>query len=258
MADNDEYHFTDPDIVGPESSNETTPPPEQPSGGRAEFFKTHAQLIRNAAIVVSFVILCMLMYTIVVKISTHRKNEIKSVVPAAPVTTVQAPPVVPTPPPVMPSSPTIPAVAVDQKMVDLSQSQESMKADVLMMKTQLSDLDNNVNNLATKMVELNQQLEKITTHLDAQASEFDKLLHPPVRKVKHVKTRKVCVVPLMKYYVEAIMPGRAWLIAENGATLTVRRGSVIPGYGTVRSIDDRQGCIRTSNRALICFSQDDS
>ena len=162
------------------------------------------------------------------------------------------------PPPVAPVM-DIPSKSpvVDQKISDVAQSQETIQADVLSIQTQISNLDNNVNNLANRMMELNQQLEAVTSHLSEQERSLEKFLHPVVVK-HHVKKHKVIHKPKVKYYVEAIMPGRAWLMSSTGTTITVRKGSPIPGYGIVKLIDDRQGRVRTSTGAVICFSQDDS
>ena len=152
--------------------------------------------------------------------------------------------------------------ASDQKISDVAQSQESLQADVLSMQSQLSNLDNNVNNLSTKMSELTQQLETLSQHLNAQSQDLDRYLHPIIEKKIHIKRHKpkhkVVHAPRVKYFVEAIMPRRAWLISESGFTITVRVGSKIPGYGVVRLIDDRQGRVRTSTGAVFVFSQDDS
>ena len=62
----------------------------------------------------------------------------------------------------------------------------------------------------------------------------------------------------MLYYIQAVIPGRAWLIATNGSTLTVREGSTIPGYGIVRKIDPNLGKVFMSTGKVIRFSQLDS
>ncbi|HAF87135.1 MAG TPA: type IV secretion protein IcmG, partial [Legionellales bacterium] len=60
------------------------------------------------------------------------------------------------------------------------------------------------------------------------------------------------------YYIKAVIPGRAWLIAANGSTLTVSEGTNIKGYGMVKLIDSTQGRILTSSGRVIRFSQQDS
>jgi intracellular multiplication protein IcmG len=61
-----------------------------------------------------------------------------------------------------------------------------------------------------------------------------------------------------RYNIQAVIPGRAWLIATNGATLTVSQGTAIPGYGIVKLIDPVQGKVTTSSGQIIRFSQEDS
>ena len=74
--------------------------------------------------------------------------------------------------------------------------------------------------------------------------------------LKSVKRHKKGVV--LRYAVKAVIPGRAWLLASNGSTLTVRRGTPIQGYGVVTGIDAVRGYVFTSYRKLIRFSQEDS
>ena len=57
---------------------------------------------------------------------------------------------------------------------------------------------------------------------------------------------------------QAVIPGRAWLIANNGSTITVREGTPIPGYGIAKIIDPIKGRVMTSSGKEIRFSQDDS
>ena len=60
------------------------------------------------------------------------------------------------------------------------------------------------------------------------------------------------------YYIQAVIPGRAWLVSSQGLTITVREGTSVPGYGIVKLIDPNQGRILTSSGRTITFSQQDS
>ncbi len=50
----------------------------------------------------------------------------------------------------------------------------------------------------------------------------------------------------MRYFVTAIIPGRAWLQSSNGQTVTVVAGDTLPGYGTITEIDPQKGIVQTS------------
>lgn len=60
------------------------------------------------------------------------------------------------------------------------------------------------------------------------------------------------------YYIQAIIPGRAWLKGSDGSTLTVRAGSEIPDYGTVSIIDVNQAIITVNTGEVIGYDPNDS
>lgn len=51
--------------------------------------------------------------------------------------------------------------------------------------------------------------------------------------------------------IHAIIPGRVWLRASDGSTLTVTMGDVIPGYGKVMVIDAPSSTVVTSSGVVI-------
>ena len=114
----------------------------------------------------------------------------------------------------------------------------------------------------TKKIEaLDQMVVSLNNKIDSQSREVMALQAqkaPVVSKPKPIKHKPVSQAQKTKYFLQAVIPGRAWLIAENGSTLTVRDGSLIAGYGIVRLIDPNQGRVITSSGQVIQFSQTDS
>ncbi len=55
------------------------------------------------------------------------------------------------------------------------------------------------------------------------------------------------------YYVQAIIPGRAWLKNADGQIITVAQGDPVPGYGTVATIDSQSGMVVTSTGTKFVF-----
>lgn len=53
------------------------------------------------------------------------------------------------------------------------------------------------------------------------------------------------------YYVQAIIPGRAWLKDASGKILSVGIGDQVPGFGAVTQINPRVGNLQTSSGATI-------
>jgi intracellular multiplication protein IcmG len=104
--------------------------------------------------------------------------------------------------------------------------------------------------------ELNRMIAALSDKLDSQAKTIESLAAKPVvRKTHPIVGRNK---PLVQYNIQAVIPGRAWIVATNGTTLTVREGSKVPGYGLVKLIDPNQGRVITSSGRVIRFSQEDS
>ncbi len=61
------------------------------------------------------------------------------------------------------------------------------------------------------------------------------------------KTMKSAIV----YNVQAVVPGRAWLMSEAGKSLTVAVGDSLPGLGVVVDIDSLNGVVLTSAGTLL-------
>lgn len=112
--------------------------------------------------------------------------------------------------------------------------------------------------LSDKLNKLSMQIEKLSSAVEDQSRSIMSL---SIRREYHPRrmSRQQVIHPqFIKYFVKAVIPGRAWLIAENGSTLTVRTGSVIPGYGVVTMVDVSQGRVLTNSGKVITFGQNDS
>jgi intracellular multiplication protein IcmG len=138
----------------------------------------------------------------------------------------------------------------------LEASQQNLSADVSAINSKLNGINTTVNQLNDKIANLNNVLTMLTAKLEQQSSEIAILTERTKPKpVRRVVVRRAAG-PM--FYVQAIIPGRAWLIATNGSTITVREGTAIPGYGVVKLIDPNQGRVVTSSGQVIRFSQQDS
>lgn len=268
MADkdqyNDEYQFADLDAITPDtgeeellSSEETNPSEDVPPVNRLEV----TNVKRNALIVVVLVVLIMILYKFMGAVFFDKKTTVKT---DAPVITAPAPtpvpvqqiPAAPVPAPVPQTSGTNVDAQINQKLSALEISQQSMRTDVTSVNSQISGISTNLNTLVAKISELEGIISTLNTKLDDQTRVIEQLtIRRTVKKV-HYAPRRAAHYP--KYYIQAVIPGRAWLIATNGSTLTVREGTIIAGYGTVKLIDPNQGRITTSSGQIIRFSQEDS
>lgn len=269
MADNeynDEYQFADLDSMGSDHLGDEEPIAggEDPGGRQPRQGKN---ILRNALIAVILIVLAMLGYKFFGSYWANRKAAEDTIVPTI-TTTTQTPPPVETPPvqalqPVAPveTSPTQPTVdnsQVNQKLSDLEISQQNVRSEVNSVNSQLGGINSNVNDLSEKIASLNRMISVLANKVDQQSNQIAMLTErtkpkpPPVRAV----VKKPITIPI--YYIQAVIPGRAWLIAPNGSTLTVREGTQITGYGVIKLIDPNQGRILTSSGRVIRFSQQDS
>jgi intracellular multiplication protein IcmG len=162
-----------------------------------------------------------------------------------------------TPTTVTVSTPSPDISQIDQKMSAIDVNQQGIRADINTLNNQLSGISSNISNLNVKIENLTQVMTTLSATIEKQANQITALT--TVKKAPKVKkiVRRV-IIPRRVYYIQAVIPGRAWLIASNGSTLTVREGTNIPGYGVVKLIDPNQGRVLTSSGQIIRFSQQDS
>lgn len=127
----------------------------------------------------------------------------------------------------------------------------TLSADNSKMIAEYQDLSDKVNKLAMQIEQLSKAVEEQSQSIMSLSIRRD--YHPRQAHRQHVVRPNY-----MKYFVKAVIPGRAWLIGENGSTLTVRKGSIIPGYGVVTMVDVSQGRVLTNSGKIITFGQNDS
>ncbi|PJE17815.1 type IVB secretion system protein IcmG/DotF [Legionella sp.] len=269
MADNeynDEYQFADLDSMGSDHIGDEEPI----AGGEEELERRQPRpgknILRNALIAVILIVLVMLGYKFFGSYWAHRKAAEDTIVPSITTTTQQAPPPVEAPPvqAVQPvqiapvTQPTVDNSQVTQKLSDLEISEQNVRSEINSVNSQLGGINSNVNDLSEKIASLNRIISVLASKVDQQSTQIAILTErtkpkpPPVRPV----VTKPITLPI--YYIQAVIPGRAWLIAPNGSTLTVREGTQITGYGVIKLIDPNQGRILTTSGRVIRFSQQDS
>lgn len=148
--------------------------------------------------------------------------------------------------------------------------------------SQLNEVLSNQNNLKNTISQLNDQVVQLNSQLAAVSNNYQSLqqdfltlqnkLNVTVQAVEELvvsqKSRPVIVahkprtypkatpIHYPTYFVQAIIPGRAWLINSNGETLTVLVGSKVPGYGSVTKIRPQEGRVLTSSGKILKFNQE--
>jgi intracellular multiplication protein IcmG len=261
----DEYQFSDLDAIEPEPADETT------TSSTAEGYReTNPNLRRNAIIAIVVIILAMLAYRFLGPVFTKKPptDLVPPMSTAQGVTSPETQAVVP--PPTQPLSQEMPSVQTQpiqtatsndiaqmtQRLSVLETNQQTLRAEMDSLNSQLGAINSNINQLTAKISQLNQNFTVLSSKVEQHSREITSIIAVRTKpKVRHVIIK---TPPPPTYFIQAIIPGRAWLIAQNGSTITVREGTRVAGYGVIKLIDSKQGKVITSSGRVLRFSQQDS
>lgn len=251
----DEYQFVDLDPLEP-GLDDTEHDSLSADFPITEPWYTKKENFRYAVTAVAIIIVAIVIYKYMGSIISSPSVVVKAPVPTAVVKSAM--PVIPTPQPQPIQAVQNPPSEFSQKISALEVSQGSISSDVSSLNNQISTLSTNVNDLNAKIEGLTQAMNSLAAQASAQSQQFATILSAQTKPiVKHVV--KTAPAPAsIYYYIQAVIPGRAWLVSANGSTITVREGSNVPGYGVIKLIDPAQGRIVTSSGRIIAFSQQDT
>lgn len=267
MADNDEvndeYQFTELDPLNPNVVEEEqgSPDAKETLGKKRVLGENGNNVKRNAIIAVIAFVGLMLGYKFLGSYFLGTKDGVSEIKPAIsvpspapiePAPVLESVPPAPTPDLSTPQ----PNAEINSNLSSLALGQENLNSQVATFGGQIDSLNSNMDRLTAKITELNGVVTSLSDKLDSQSQTIARLSAKPVATVVRHPARSARRI--MRYYIQAVIPGRAWLVAANGSTLTVREGSDILGYGRVKLIDPNQGRVMTSSGQVIRFSQSDS
>jgi intracellular multiplication protein IcmG len=267
MADNDqndEYKFAELDSLENDSMENTEYSDKSTTSMEHSGAEPRKNVKRNALIAIGVVVFAMLMYKFVAGMFFGKSTKVPAsdTVTTAPLAEVTPPPQ-PQQPQIQQPQPVQQAVVEEsnvlkQKVASIEVTQQSVQSEVNSMNQQVGNVNSNVNALNAQISKLNQVIGDLSTQVAKQSEEINVLMERTkpklIKRIIHVQPS----APQIIYYINAVIPGRAWLIGTNGSTLTIREGSNIEGYGVVKLIDSLQGRILTSSGRVIKFSQEDS
>ena len=274
IGDNDEYQFADLDGLGAESLDSVFEADEaefDESGegvssppGRGRLDPHIMKIIKNSVFAVGGLILFFFAYKLISSYmasspeTTNKKISV-AVKQASRVQAVTPKVSMPTPRPVQVSNEAL--NNTDKKVNALEQERGRLNTDLLTMHQQIRDVTQTVSNMTASLDDIKQSMEQISEKMDQQSQQIVRL--QSIKRAKRIastqKSKKVTPkVEQTRYFIQAVIPGRAWLKSTKGTMLTVSRGSAVPGYGDVRLINPKLGRIFTSSGRIIQFSQADS
>lgn len=162
----------------------------------------------------------------------------------------------------MPAAPTPSATAAEQAATaDLQKRIENLEGQVTQLNAQIAT--NAQQNVANQ-----EQIASLIKALTASQAQVDKLNAAMQALITAANQATSSGTPSgdqqsgyntgsmqssADYYVQAIIPGRAWLKNSQGQVITVGPGDPVPGYGTVTNINPQSGSVTTSTGTNIVF-----
>jgi intracellular multiplication protein IcmG len=226
----EEYHFTETDAA---DALEASNPPVKKSPGLNKTIGSRVVLVLGIVIVI------LAMYKLAGVLFSSKKAPIKP-----PAITTQTP---------LPPQALVQTGVTPGALAKVSERVDKIENAVPQIMTALSELQDKVNDLNNTL----QSLSNTLTQQQAQLTALEQKPAPkplPPEKVVH----RSPVAHGQTYYVQAMVPGRAWLKSKHGGTTTVKVGDTLTGYGTIEMIDTGQGRVLTSSGRAINYNPKDS
>jgi intracellular multiplication protein IcmG len=206
---------------------------------------------KNILIGVGVLVVIFIVYKLAdVLFTTSSFHHAVSTTPA--VTTIT--PVLPTTTQTVPPAPAASEV-MNNRLSDIASRQADYQAGLDKVNSQLNDMQSSLSALNTQVANLSNAVQTVASQLAAQQAAAEAAKQAAQKKIAQQKAHPA---PKPVYFARSMIPGRAWLLTQNGETITVSVGNNLPGYGVVLAIDPIQGTITTSTGAIIGYSPGDS
>jgi intracellular multiplication protein IcmG len=148
-----------------------------------------------------------------------------------------------------------PSAKVMRQLRTLNRAREQTSDQIGQLNNKLGEVNSSVSETADKLDKLNNSIQRLTEKLIEQQTEINALKKE--KKIAQLKKKKAMEKPEAVYYVQALIPGRAWLQSTRGDIKTVAKGVELPGYGKVIEIYAKKGEITTTSGKVITFSPAD-
>jgi intracellular multiplication protein IcmG len=191
---------------------------------------------KRALIVVGAAVIALIIF----KVLHHSKA---TVVQPAPAITQAMPVAAPQPAPQQAMN-----VATMQQLSQLSQTEEGSQQMMSQLQAQVTALKNSLSVANSTQAQMNQTINSLSYQIKDLADQVKQLQAKGIKKT---------VVPPVVFHIQAIVPGRAWLVGSDGSTETVSAGDKVTGYGKVLAVNEDQGIVLTSSGRTIVYGVND-
>lgn len=151
-----------------------------------------------------------------------------------------------------------PAISQDQ-FSRLERVNSDLQAQIRELSGQMTSVRSNADTTAASLRMVADQLAQLAVTVANESKVSAGLVEQLKQQKKPFGFRKMKMPSQqVNCVLQAIIPGRAWLICSNGETVTVSQGTRIGDYGIVRYIDAPNERVLTSSGQTITFGQEDS
>ena len=152
-----------------------------------------------------------------------------------------------------PVAPTMPVLTTQPAPSSTPAQSAPQKIEDHALTQQLQTLEKNNQLLANQLAEVSAQLVQVTSAMNNLNNKVDNIAKQPVTPAVATAKALPKLVTDQRYYVEAVVPGRAWIQTDNGETITVTIGEEIKGLGNVVSIEPATGEVVTTSGEIIKY-----
>ncbi len=139
-------------------------------------------------------------------------------------------------------------------LAGVKQDSDFTKRKINRINFNILNVEKGISSLGSKLEIVNKSIAMLSQQIKAQQLQIESLKPKPKKKARHKNMQK----QRLKYNIQAVIPGRAWLVSNRDTTITVGEGSVIPDYGQVKLIDAEQGIVLMSSGAKFTFRSSDT
>ena len=121
--------------------------------------------------------------------------------------------------------------------------------------TRMNSVEQQISGLNTSLSQLQSGLSEVKSNL-VQTQALEKQIKYYKRQLNVLTARKIRL--RKQYFVQAVVPGRAWLRGADGTARTIAVGDSLSGYGKIRTIDPFSGTVTTSTGVKIYYGLDEN
>lgn len=140
---------------------------------------------------------------------------------------------------------------LNAQAVDFEKQNAALQTKMTDLQAQVADLKKQLTVSQAHITELQGKVHSLIQGYTGSFNANGQATYRAVPEAQPAKPAAKTVNSVVTYTVRAVVPGRAWLSASNGETMTIAVGDKLPGYGDVVDINSMNGTVVTSSGAVI-------